>query len=151
MSAPVRDTIATRQRVKNIKKLIAQFQLQDMLADDVIEFLNLSTTGARRYINDLLNDRVITIWRYIDSRQGFIGYPLYRLVMCRTKLDRYITDLGDDDPCIKPKRKLNKKPAPEGTHVYLCGDDVTFDRMYKSRPRGKHPLVHEAFFGKLAA
>lgn len=62
-----RSTSATATRLNNLAWLVKEFRKKELSTIEVEKLFGFSTSGARKYIRDLLNAKVIEFTRYAGS------------------------------------------------------------------------------------
>lgn len=146
----VRNTTATRRRAVNMRSLIEQLRAGPMDTYAVSSFLSYSVSGARKYLNDMLNCGVL-----IGEAQENDLY-LYRLSEDESKIAEFEQSL---ETFLKPKTlppeeraSPRNQLANSGRNIHVMTDDVTF-RVSVNRNAGegqRDPLV-AALFGAAKA
>lgn len=150
MTPRTRNTIPTRRRLDNLRRLIASFSLSQMEAADICDLLQFSPSGARKYIRDLREARVIEVARYIDGTTKYLGRPLYKLTADQVLITAFMAQLNSELPAAP--RSYAPKPIKElgaGCRLHIMADDTHYAVRVSRAPAVRDALV-AAFFGPAA-
>ncbi|WP_295991644.1 ArsR family transcriptional regulator [Rugamonas sp.] len=153
MTPRTRDTLNTRRRLENLRCLIDAFGARQMEAADICDLLKFSPSGARKYVRELREDRIIEVARHIDSTATYLGKVIYKLTLDEAKIAALLAEI--DQPSRAPTRKQYKpvKPAPPsvpGRSVHIIGDDTHYAVRLARIVPARDPLF-EALFGPALA
>ena len=147
MTPRTRDTTATQRRFDNLRRLIAALSLSQMEAADICDFLQFSPSGARKYIRELHESRIIEVARYIDGTEKYLGRPLYKLTADQALLAAFVAQLNPLCPAAprKPSAKLDL-PVAAGRSFHIMADDTHYTVRASRAPAVRDSLV-AALFG----
>lgn len=147
----IRNTLATRRRIANIRLIIDTLPAREMDIDDICALLQFSPSGARKYISELLAGSVIEIARYLDATATYSGRPAYRLAPDQVTINEYLARLEKN--MAAPQREPVAKsmfPQVPGRNFHIMDDDTHFAVRIHRAPVMRDPLV-AALFGAPAA
>ena len=149
--ARVRSTAATGRRNASLRRLVAEFSLREMTVPDVANFLDFSTSGARKYIRDLREAGVIELARYIEGTATYLGKAVYQISPDPERVKAFLAAI------CQPKREgaapRKERPglreqsmAGTGRHFHILADDTHYAIRVNRSPVARDPLV-AALFG----
>lgn len=146
-----RDTCKTRVRLDNIRRLLAELAMRELLADDICDLLKYSPSGARKYIRDLREAGVLELSRYVDGTATYLGKALYRLTPDAERVRMFLAELGHPLQGGTPRPKSSATRIPQavssgGRHFHILADDTHYAVRLSSAPAVRDPLV-AALFG----
>lgn len=150
--ARVRSTAATERRNASLCRLVAELSLREMTVPDVADFLDFSTSGARKYIRDL---RMLGVLKIARHEKGFLcsqDTPVFALTTDAWTVAEFLALL--DMPGQAHAPIVVAPPAP--VHILAVPASVSFvhimgdDSPYRVRP-GHLPVKRDpwvaAIFG----
>lgn len=121
MTTSITLTGRTKQRVANIRRLIAALGEREMKRGEIYEFLHLSPSGGRKYLFDL--KQAIEIARTIPGAIGRPGHPVYRLASPEA-VKQFLDTL--DANAVPYRAKDKRGQTPVGRRFHIMQDDVGF-------------------------
>lgn len=145
-------TAATARRVESMKRLVAEMAVRDMTLADVGYWIDMSPSGARKYIYDLVGAGLVTQAGLVNPTRYSLGKPSYRLTDDAGAVASFLAEIEmpDGSPIARPSPKQAGVKLAAGRHVHIMGDDVHYAvRLSKSVPV-RDSLV-AALFGPGAA
>lgn len=147
MTPRTRNTQLTRRRLDAMRGLVGEFGVRQMDAADICDFLQFSPSGARKYIRDLREARVIEIARYIDGTEKYLGRPLYKLTADQVILAAFMAQLNSELPAA-PRSHAPKQPKElgAGCRLHIMVDDKHYPVRVSRAPAVRDSLV-TALFG----
>lgn len=128
--ARVRNTTATRLRTDNLKRLIAELRVRNMLAAEIASFFCFSLSGAQKYIRDLRDALVIEPDRRADGTATCPGKPVYRLSPDTEHVQQFVLNL--DQPIkrtpsqLSPRSKVEIASRDPNRHFHIIRDDIQY-------------------------
>lgn len=150
------NNIAVQRRAANIRMLLNRFASQEMTRFDIQDALQMSGSGMRKYLNELLSSGLIAVsrtedvpYRHPRSQVRFIEY--YALTSDAAKIAAYLLALDrlKWSDVTKPKSKpVSSDPS---RHFHFAGDDISYAHVI---PKWKIPEPHDVlahFFGRVSA
>lgn len=143
----IRNTMATRRRIDNIRLIIATLPTREMDSDDICALLKFSPSGARKYIGELLAHSIIEVARYLDATATYPGRPAYRLAPNQVAINEFLARLEKNTVSARPDPGPKPLfPQVPGRNFHIMGDDAHFAVRIHRAPAFRDPLV-VALFG----
>lgn len=145
-----RNTIATQARAERMREIVMILKRGEMSASDICELFNISPSGGRKYVVELLNANVIYLSHRINTRIGNQGHPVYAINPDASVVDDYLADLHLPTGRVKPGMEP-ALPTDPNRHIHLAKDDGPFvAKLHKDKPIVHEPMLAH-FFGLVKA
>jgi hypothetical protein len=133
-------------RDTNLRRLVAELQIQPLCRDDITTLFDCSATNARNYINAMGS-----LVKCIKNRRNL--QHVYEITGNQKRIDAFLAKLQQP---VEPKAPKPPKPeapvlAPDpARHIHLLADDAPFRvRVFRTMP--VHAELHRVFWaGRVA-
>lgn len=141
MTVPALRARRSTSRDTNLRRLVAELQIQPLCRDDIRDLFNCSGSHVRNYIN-LMGDLVKPII------QGGRTQHTYQLTGNERRVAAFLAKLSQPVEPAPPKKAPAKVSAPT-RHVHILADDTRFCvRLLRKAP--EHTELHQAFWARSA-
>lgn len=141
--------IHTTRRIERIRSLVTTLLTRELARDEVATLLEVTPSGARKYVGDLREAGVIQLARYADGTDTALGHPVYTLAMTAEQAQAYLAGLAESAPpraAKLSKSAFSVASRDPGRHFHIMADDAPFSIRISRVPPMRDPLV-AAFFG----
>jgi hypothetical protein len=121
--------IATQQRIDRLAILVDEFRRRDLTITQVADFLSLSHAGARKYVRELADWSLVTIFSYTFGSVGQRA-PQFRLTGTSEQVAEFFAAVNAQE-WAPPKQKgsislLRQCQADPSRHLHLLCDDTPY-------------------------
>ena len=99
----------TKNRIRLLTKLVAEFGRRDLTIKDACEFLMMTDAGAKKYLRDLKNVDLIIAGNRETAQQGRPEL-VYHLTADKQDVAKFLSDIAKG---ILPSRHMVKPAAQE--------------------------------------
>lgn len=130
---------ASASRDANLRRLVAELQIQPLCRDDIQSMFNCSATHVRNYIA-ILGGLIKTI----DRRRNL--QHVYEITSDQRRIDAFLAKLPQPEEPKPPKEKRAAALPDPTRHIHIMDDDAPF-RVPMCHVRPQHPAIHAAFWG----
>jgi len=139
----------TAQRIERIRNVVTALLAGDLVREELTDVLQVSPSGARKYIADLREAGCIALARYADGTTTSLGAPVYTLAMTAKEAQAYLDSLAANLPAraIKPSNSAFSIASRDPSRrFHIMADDAPYQIRISRIPVMRDPLV-AAFFG----
>lgn len=155
----IRSSVAVQNRLYKTEQIVQMFiDKRNLDAGELSNMLGFSPSGTRKYIRDLLAEKVISVYLDGCSGKSMARQTIYMISNDRKHVDDFIQRLrkvGDEIAAhLKPQsraenpRKKKVQPTVEGRRVFILDDEApTGVRTKKNEGEGKRDYMVTAMFG----
>lgn len=120
-----RNTVSTRRRQDNMRKLVDELGKRDMLADEICFFFGYSPSGARKYIRELVDAHIIEVSYNVAGTH--MGPAVYSLSPDADHVHAFLALMDDSEMTRPAVRNSGAKGVPEsGRNFHIMADDTTY-------------------------
>jgi predicted transcriptional regulator len=153
MIAPYQRVRVTRQtalRIEKLENLLAYLRQAPggRKTVEIRTFLNLSISGGRKYIKELLDAEVVDAVAAGSAKEKQCADNVRYAIVSETKAAEFMAAVAVPDSVRPPGKGALARPLPRGVHV--LADDTHFAVRVNRNPVKRDPLV-EALFGPARA
>jgi hypothetical protein len=125
-------------RDTNLRRLVAELQIQPLCRDDITTLFDCSATNARNYIN-MLGSLV----KCIKNRRNL--QHVYEITGNQKRIDAFLAKLQQPVEPKAPKIAPAAKVLGPNRHVHILADDTRFCvRLLRKMP--VHAELHRVFW-----
>lgn len=123
-----RNTVSTRRRQDNTRKLISELAKREMMADEICFFFGYSPSGVRKYIRALREAGVIELAGYAEGTAAYLGKAVYRLTPDADRISAFLELLDHGDTPQTTARVGNSriKHPPGSGRLHIMDDDTYY-------------------------
>lgn len=139
----------TAQRIERIRNVVTALLAGDLVREELTNVLQVSPSGARKFITELREAGVISFARYVDGTATAPGAPVFTLALTAEQARAYLAGLEANPPTrsIKPsKSAFSVASRDPSRRFHIMADDAPFSIRVNLTPPMRDPLV-AAFFG----
>jgi hypothetical protein len=155
----IRSSVAVQNRLFKTEQIVQIFiEKRNLDAGELSNILGFSPSGTRKYIRDLIAEKVISVYLDGCSGKSMARQTIYMISNDKKHVDDFIKRLREASDGItahlKPQsrasnpRKQKVQPTEEGRRVFILDDEApTGVRTKKNEGEGKRDFMVSAFFG----
>lgn len=155
----MRLTVAVQNRLFKTEQIVQAFiDKRNLDATELSNILGFSPSGTRKYIRDLIAEKVIYVYLEGCSGKSMARQTIYMISKDKKHVDSFIKRLRDAGEEItanaKPRfvavnpRKPKVEPNSSGRRIFLLDDEMLVGtRIKKNEGEGKRDFMVSALFG----